>query len=117
MGEVSWPAFVSALRHPRLGQTGIAKKNATQHGKIKETVYFISLYIITSILCVYELLAAEGGSGGEVSWPAFVSALCHPRLGQTGIAEKIATQHGKIVETIFHLTTSSTISILLYNTT
>ena len=64
MGEVSWPAFVSALRHPRLGQTGIAKKNATQHGKIKETVYFISLYIITSILCVYELLAAESGSGG-----------------------------------------------------
>ena len=64
MGEVSWPALVSALRHPRLGQTGIAKKIATQHGKIVETVSFISQYSITSILCVYELLAAEGGSGG-----------------------------------------------------
>ena len=41
VGEVSWPALVTALRHPRLGQTGIAGKIATQHGKGVETVSFI----------------------------------------------------------------------------
>ena len=41
VGEVSWSALVTALRHPRLGQTGIANKIATQHGKGVETVSFI----------------------------------------------------------------------------
>ena len=41
VGEVSWLALVTALRHPRLGQTGIAGKIATQHGKGVETVSFI----------------------------------------------------------------------------
>ena len=41
VGEVSWLALVTALRHPRLGQTGIAETIATQHGKGVETVSFI----------------------------------------------------------------------------
>ena len=49
---------------------------------------------------------------GEVSWLALVKALRHPRLGQTGIADKIASQHGKGVKSIFCLTTSSTIRML-----
>ena len=49
---------------------------------------------------------------GEVSWLALVTALRHPRLGQTGIADNISTQHGKGVKSIFCLTTSSTIRML-----
>ena len=35
---------------------------------------------------------------GDVSWLALVKALHHPRLGQTGIANNIATEYGTYME-------------------
>ena len=38
----------------------------------------------------------------DVSWTALITALQNDRLRQTGIADRIATQHGMVVESLLH---------------
>ena len=38
----------------------------------------------------------------DVSWTALITALQNDRLRQTGIADRIATQHGMAVESLLH---------------
>ena len=49
----------------------------------------------------------------DVSWQGLVKALLHPRLGQTGIATTIASQHGMYKFALRVYTVASNISTVI----